>query len=187
VIETATHSKGQAGTGVLIDDGKDTKGFSICGAVINKVITPYVIGILRAQADTGAVVEPQASSLGLFSRDFESFLSPESVDSLGIHLPPFFPQCEPGMRCINRQKLDFHGKHSAPLAIWKSERSPRVSVSVVSFSFVKMPCRPPFSLDVQGILRMDVSTYFHGKNRTNIIGRCNYREWFSQKKMWEGR
>ena len=51
-----------------------------------------MIGPLGPQADARAVVEPEASTFGLFLRDFQPFPPPDAVDALDAHLPAFVDQ-----------------------------------------------------------------------------------------------
>src|SRR5215204_5092297 len=50
---------------------------SIVGAVLDKVVGPDVVGVLRSQADAGAVGEPKASTLRLLGRDLQPLAPPD--------------------------------------------------------------------------------------------------------------
>ena len=59
---------------------------------MNEVIAPDVIAVLRAQPDTGAVVQPQPALLPLFCWHFQPLSPPQSLDTLAIDLPTRIPQ-----------------------------------------------------------------------------------------------
>ena len=66
--------------------GEDAKcGLSDCPPEWGKII-------LWALTDTGTVIKPQSSSLGLFLGDFQPLSSPDTFDTLMIYLPAIISQ-----------------------------------------------------------------------------------------------
>ena len=51
------------------------------------VIAPDVTSACRTEPPTGSVTEPQSSSFRLFLRHFQALSSPQTFDTLVIHLP----------------------------------------------------------------------------------------------------
>ena len=76
----------------LIDDGQDAELAAIMRPPFDEVISPYVPGIFRPQADTGSVVEPQASALWLARRNLQSLASPDTLDPFMVYRPPRMAQ-----------------------------------------------------------------------------------------------
>ena len=62
------------------------------GSIFNKVVRPDVVGALRPKADTGSVIEPKTSALGLFRRDFQPLTSPDPGYPLSIHFAALVSQ-----------------------------------------------------------------------------------------------
>lgn len=75
-VELARNPDGQALPGELVDDIERAELAAIVRAVLDKVVRPDVIAVLRAQADAGAVPEPEASLFRLLGRYLEPLASP---------------------------------------------------------------------------------------------------------------
>src|SRR5512145_2155784 len=86
------HSPRQTFTGELIDHIQDPKRSSIVGSFEHKVIAPDMVREFRLQPQAGPVVQPQATPFGLSGRHFQPFLTPDSLDTLVVHLPPLIVQ-----------------------------------------------------------------------------------------------
>ena len=82
----------QALVGELVDDAEHAEPPPIVGAVLDKVVGPDVVGVLRSQADAGAVGEPKASTLRLLGRDLQPLAPPDPLDALVVHEPACSPQ-----------------------------------------------------------------------------------------------
>ena len=59
----------------------------IMGAVLDKVVGPDVVAVLRPQTDAGAVRQPQACALGLLRRNLQPLAPPDPLDALVVHEP----------------------------------------------------------------------------------------------------
>ena len=79
----------------LNDDRQKPDRATIMSTVVDEIVAPHVILVLRAQTNTGSVIEPQSSFLRLFLRHLEALSSPESLDPLVVH-PPTFPTKQSG-------------------------------------------------------------------------------------------
>jgi hypothetical protein len=77
----------QALVGELVDDVEQPEPAPVVGAVLDEVVAPDVVGPLRAQADAGAVREPQPPALGLARRHFQPFAAPDALHPLVVHDP----------------------------------------------------------------------------------------------------
>src|SRR5919112_54757 len=62
------------------------------GAVLDKVVTPDMIGIPRPQPDARTIVEPEPPLLRLLLWHFEPLPPPDPLNPLPVHLPPGLPQ-----------------------------------------------------------------------------------------------
>lgn len=57
------------------------------GAIRNEVIRPDMVGPLRPQPQSGAVIEPQPPPLGLFLWDLQPLTPPDPLDPLLVDQP----------------------------------------------------------------------------------------------------
>src|SRR5437867_8448904 len=55
---------------------------SVMGAVLDKVVGPDMIAVLRPQADARSVGQPEPAALGLFMGDLQPLASPDTLDPL---------------------------------------------------------------------------------------------------------
>ena len=55
--------------------------------VLNEVIGPDMIGILRSEPDARSVIEPETALLFLLRWDFQPFTSPDPLDPLVVYVP----------------------------------------------------------------------------------------------------
>src|SRR5206468_7184747 len=69
-LQLPRHTYGDRLACELVDDAEHAECLSVVGAVGDEVVGPHVVGVLRPQTDARSVVEPEASALGLPSRDF---------------------------------------------------------------------------------------------------------------------
>src|SRR5207247_6334824 len=65
---------------------------SIVGAVLDKVVGPDVIAVLRPQPDARSVGQPEPASFGLFRWDLQPLASPDTLDPLVVDYPARLPQ-----------------------------------------------------------------------------------------------
>ena len=73
--------------GKLVNDIEHPISASIVGAVLDKVVGPDVIAVLRAQPDARSVSQPQPASFGLLIGDLKPLASPDALDPLVIDDP----------------------------------------------------------------------------------------------------
>ena len=57
------------------------------GAIFDKVIGPYVIGMLRPQADARPGIEPEAFALRLLLWNFQPLPPPDTLHALEVDDP----------------------------------------------------------------------------------------------------
>jgi hypothetical protein len=62
------------------------------GPVFHEVVGPDVIAMLRPQADTRSVIEPQSSAFWLLLRNLQPLAPPDPLDPLVIDEPARVPQ-----------------------------------------------------------------------------------------------
>jgi hypothetical protein len=91
-LELAGDTDGQAFMGELVNDTEHPISASIVGAVLNKVVGPDVITVLRAQPNTRSVGQPEPASFGLFIGDLQPLASPDTLDPLVVDYPARLPQ-----------------------------------------------------------------------------------------------
>ena len=68
----------QAFTGELVDDDHELDAPPVIGAIEHEVPRPHVVPVLGPQADAGAIVKPQAMTLGLLVRHPQAFAPPDA-------------------------------------------------------------------------------------------------------------
>src|SRR5664280_1871533 len=83
----ALHADRQALARVLIDDGEQAQLSAVVRRLGHEVVSPDVVTVLGTQADAGAIVQPQAASLGLTLRYLEPFSPPDALHALGVDVP----------------------------------------------------------------------------------------------------
>jgi hypothetical protein len=86
-FELAGDTDRQAFVGKLVNDIEHPISASVVGAVLDKVVGPDVIAVLRPQSDARSVGQPQPASLGLFIGDLEPLASPDALDPLVVDYP----------------------------------------------------------------------------------------------------
>jgi hypothetical protein len=85
-LELAGDPDRQALVGELVDDVEHAVLPSLMGAVLDEVVGPDVVRVFGAQAEAGAVREPEPSPLGLLGRDLQPLAAP-STAALSIARP----------------------------------------------------------------------------------------------------
>ena len=86
-LEPASHPDRQAFMGELVDDVEHANPAPFMGAVLDEVVGPDVVAVLGPETDAGAIVEPEASPLGLLGRHFQPLASPDPLDPLVVDEP----------------------------------------------------------------------------------------------------
>jgi len=56
----------------------------------NEIVAPHVISMLWTKTDTRTIVEPQSTTLRLLHWNFQTFTTPQPLNSFVIHTPAFF-------------------------------------------------------------------------------------------------
>ena len=78
--------------GKLVNDIEHPISASIVGAVLDKVVGPDVIAVLRPQPDARSAGQPQPASFGLFIGDLQPLASPDALDPLVVDYPACLAQ-----------------------------------------------------------------------------------------------
>ena len=86
-FELAGDTGRQAFVGKLVNDIEHPISASIVGAVLDKIIGPDVITVLRPQPDARSVGQPEPASFGLFIGDLQPLASPDALDPLVVDYP----------------------------------------------------------------------------------------------------
>jgi hypothetical protein len=73
--------------GELVDDVEHPVSPSIVGAVLDKVVGPDVIAVLRSKADARPVRQPEPAVFGLFVGHLQPLASPDPLDALVVDQP----------------------------------------------------------------------------------------------------
>ena len=91
-FELAGDTDRQAFVGELVNDIEHPISAPIVGAILDKVIGPDVIAVLRPQPDARSVGQPEPGSFGLFIGDLQPLASPDALDPLVVDYPARLPQ-----------------------------------------------------------------------------------------------
>jgi hypothetical protein len=78
--------------GKLVNDIEHPISASIVGAVLDKVVGPHMIALLRAQPNARSVGQPEPAALGLLRWDLQPLASPDTLDPLVVDYPARLPQ-----------------------------------------------------------------------------------------------
>ncbi len=85
--EPSLDPDGEALLTEFVDDRQDLEGTTIVRAVYHEVIGPDVVAMGGPDPDTRPIVEPEPATLGLFLRNLQPLLAPDTFDPLMIDLP----------------------------------------------------------------------------------------------------
>jgi hypothetical protein len=85
------------------------------GSILNKVVRPDVVGVLRPKTDAGSVIEPKTSTFGVFGRYFKPLTPPDPGYPLSVHPPARVSQhrCNPAIAIatvLDSQSRDISGQ-----------------------------------------------------------------------------
>ena len=86
-FELASDTDRQAFVGKLVNDIEHPISASIVGAVLDKVVGPDMIAVLRPQAHARSVCQPEPATLGLLRWDLQPLASPDTLDPLVVDYP----------------------------------------------------------------------------------------------------
>src|SRR6516165_1433989 len=86
-LELAGDTDRQAFMAELVEHVEHPVPASIVGAVLDKVVGPDVIAVLRPQPDARSVGQPEPAALGLLMRDLQPLASPDALDPLVVDYP----------------------------------------------------------------------------------------------------
>src|SRR5215510_11318454 len=87
-LELAGDTDRQAFVGKLVNDIEHPISASIVGVILDKVVGPDVIAVLRPQPDARSVGQPEPAALGLFIGDLQPLASPDAFDPLVVTIQP---------------------------------------------------------------------------------------------------
>ena len=82
----------QAFVGELVEHVEHSILASIVGAVLDEVVGPDVIAVLRPQSDARSVRQPKPAPLGLLKGDLQPLASPDALDPLVVDCPASLAQ-----------------------------------------------------------------------------------------------
>src|SRR5262249_49765801 len=85
--ELAGDTDRQAFVGKLVNDIEHPISASIVGAILDKVVGPDMIALLRAQPNARSVGQPESTALGLLRWDLQPLASPDTLDPLVVDYP----------------------------------------------------------------------------------------------------
>src|SRR6185503_15016312 len=86
-LELAGDTDRQAFMGELVEHVEHPILASVMGAVLDEVVGPDMIALLRAQPNTRSVGQPEPASFGLFIGDLQPLASPDAIDPLFVDYP----------------------------------------------------------------------------------------------------
>src|SRR5207237_10205831 len=82
----------QAFMGKLVEHVEHPILASVMGAVLDEVIGPDMIALLRAQPHARSIGQPEPAALGLLRWDLQPLASPDTLDPLVVDYPARLPQ-----------------------------------------------------------------------------------------------
>jgi hypothetical protein len=91
-LRLAGHADRQALAGKLVDDVQHPVLAPVMRAMLDEVVGPDIVGILRPQAHARAVIEPETRPHWLTSGNLEPFATPTAFDALHVHRPAVAPE-----------------------------------------------------------------------------------------------
>src|SRR6476469_2183723 len=91
-LELASDTDRQAFMGELVEHVEHPVLASIMGAVLDEVVGPDMIALLRAQPNARSVGQPESAALGLLRWDLQPLTSPDTLDPLVVDYPARLPQ-----------------------------------------------------------------------------------------------
>ena len=77
----------QALAGELVDHRQELQGPAFAGPLEHEVVRPHVVAIRRSEPETGPVIEPQPTALGMSGGHLQPLPLPDPLHSLVIHSP----------------------------------------------------------------------------------------------------
>jgi len=86
-LELAGDTDRQAFMAELVEHVEHPVPASIVGAILDEVIGPHMIALLRPQPDARSVGQPEPAALGLLMRDLQPLASPDALDPLVVDYP----------------------------------------------------------------------------------------------------
>ena len=93
-VELSLRHNVEAFSTEFIDDSQYLDGTAVVRAIRHKIIGPDVMAMGRSEPDTGPIVKPKTSSLGLLLGNFQPLLTPDAFHPLVIDPPTFsLEQC----------------------------------------------------------------------------------------------
>ena len=91
-LELAGDTDRQAFMGELVEHVEHPILASVMGAVLDEVVGPDMIALLRAQPNARSVGQPESTALGLLRWDLQPLASPDTLDPLVVDYPARLPQ-----------------------------------------------------------------------------------------------
>ena len=76
----------------LVDHVEHSILSAVMRAILDEVVGPDVIAVLRAQPDARTIVKPQTAAFWLFVRNLQPLAPPNAFDPLVVHKPTREPQ-----------------------------------------------------------------------------------------------
>jgi hypothetical protein len=86
-VEPSLYEDGEALSTEFVDDRQHLDGTTIVGAVLYEVKGPDVVAMGGPEPDTRSIVEPEPPTLGLFLRNLQPLLAPDTFYPFMIDLP----------------------------------------------------------------------------------------------------
>ena len=91
-VQLAVDPDRQALAGELVDDVEHAELPPVVGPVLDEVVGPDVVRVLRPQTDARSVVQPEPALLRLPGRHLQPLPPPDPLDPLDVHRPAGLPQ-----------------------------------------------------------------------------------------------
>jgi hypothetical protein len=97
--------------GELVEHVEHPVPATIVGAILDEVIGPDMIALLRPQPNARSIGQPEPAALGLLMRDLQPLALPDTLDPLSLFpvllrdIPCFRENRELRSKCLNRLEL----------------------------------------------------------------------------------
>ena len=86
-LQLPAHPDGDAFPCELIDHVEHAEFSSIVGSILDEVVGPDMIGMLRSKTDARTVIQPETATFGLLLRNLQPLTPPDPFDPFDVHHP----------------------------------------------------------------------------------------------------
>ena len=86
-VEASSDLDRETLTRELVDNGEHAELAIVARSILNEVVSPDMVPVLRPEANAGAVIQPQTAAFWLSHRHFQALAPPDPSNALVVHMP----------------------------------------------------------------------------------------------------